>query len=192
MFHVDTGADCQQLLRHLGEHPASVPVWRRQRPALMIEAASYRPATTEEQVRGGGGTSVWVHLLCNAFWPSATLLAPNCRSYQPPLSLHLPLSRDLPRQAAAPRAPFSSPATCAAPVSPPTSCFTSREQGTSRSSASRRRRQGRDRVPGLRQQQPGRPALVHPIAVVAEGRRRTWIWIPPGVHLHCSPRCALI
>ena len=54
MFHVDTGADCQQLLRHLGEHPASVPVWRRQRPALMIEAASYRPATAEEQVRGGG------------------------------------------------------------------------------------------------------------------------------------------
>ena len=67
MFHVDTGADCQQLLRHLGEHPASVPVWRRQRPALMIEAASYRPATAEEQVRGGGSTSVWVHLLCNAF-----------------------------------------------------------------------------------------------------------------------------
>ena len=54
MFHVDTGADCQQLLRHLGEHPASVPVWRRQRPALMIEAASYRPATADEQVRGGG------------------------------------------------------------------------------------------------------------------------------------------
>ena len=58
MFHVDTGADCQQLLRHLGEHPASVPVWRRQRPALMIEAASFRPATAEEQVRGGGSSLV--------------------------------------------------------------------------------------------------------------------------------------
>lgn len=43
VFHVDTGADCQQLLRHLTEHPATVPVWRRQRPALMIQAAEFRP-----------------------------------------------------------------------------------------------------------------------------------------------------
>ena len=35
----DTSADCQQVLRHLGEIHPTLPLWRQQRPALHINAA---------------------------------------------------------------------------------------------------------------------------------------------------------
>lgn len=42
MFTADA-ADCAQLLRHLGEHRGAAPNWRRHRPALLVEAAEFRP-----------------------------------------------------------------------------------------------------------------------------------------------------
>ncbi len=49
MFTADA-ADCAQLLRHLAEQRGAAPNWRRQRPALMVEAAEFRPAAD-----GGAG-----------------------------------------------------------------------------------------------------------------------------------------
>lgn len=45
LFHVDTPDDCQQLIRHLAEHPVAPPLWRQQRPALLVEQASYQAET---------------------------------------------------------------------------------------------------------------------------------------------------
>lgn len=60
VFHVDTAADCQQLIRHLAEHPVSVPHWRQQRPSIMVEAADFRPsaepAAAEASTSGAGVT----------------------------------------------------------------------------------------------------------------------------------------
>lgn len=38
-------ADCVQLLRHLGERRGGAPNWRRHRPALLAEAAEFRPGS---------------------------------------------------------------------------------------------------------------------------------------------------
>lgn len=47
-FHVDSIADCSQLVRHLVDRQAPPPpTWRRQRPALMIEAAEVTPDPPE-------------------------------------------------------------------------------------------------------------------------------------------------
>jgi hypothetical protein len=35
----DSAADCQQVLRHLGEIHPSLPLWRQQRPALHLHSA---------------------------------------------------------------------------------------------------------------------------------------------------------
>ena len=42
----DSAADCQQVLRHLGEIHPSLPLWRQQRPALHLHSAhpSFNPA----------------------------------------------------------------------------------------------------------------------------------------------------
>eukprot|EP00197_Chlamydomonas_leiostraca_P006302 CAMPEP_0202864378 /NCGR_PEP_ID=MMETSP1391-20130828/4640_1 /ASSEMBLY_ACC=CAM_ASM_000867 /TAXON_ID=1034604 /ORGANISM="Chlamydomonas leiostraca, Strain SAG 11-49" /LENGTH=397 /DNA_ID=CAMNT_0049544111 /DNA_START=57 /DNA_END=1246 /DNA_ORIENTATION=- len=43
-FHVDTAADCTQLVRHLVDRQAPPPpTWRRHRPALMVESAEVSP-----------------------------------------------------------------------------------------------------------------------------------------------------
>ncbi len=48
-----------QLLRHLSEHPATVPVWRRQRAALMREAASCSPSSAPAAPAGPCGGAAY-------------------------------------------------------------------------------------------------------------------------------------
>jgi pre-rRNA-processing protein TSR1 len=43
LLSADTPQDFKQLLRHLTDSPASVPHWRQERPALLVEAAEFRP-----------------------------------------------------------------------------------------------------------------------------------------------------
>lgn len=43
MFTGDS-ADTAQLLRHLAEHRGGAPLWRRTRPSLLLQEASYRPS----------------------------------------------------------------------------------------------------------------------------------------------------
>lgn len=43
MVAVDDAADCGQLLRLLGETQAGVPLWRRQRPCVLADAAHFTP-----------------------------------------------------------------------------------------------------------------------------------------------------
>ena len=40
----DSAADCQQVLRHLGEIHPSLPLWRQQRPALHLHSAHPSPS----------------------------------------------------------------------------------------------------------------------------------------------------
>lgn len=55
VFTADT-ADCAQLLRHLGEHRGAAPNWRRHRPALLVEAAEFRPDGGAAAAEGAPGT----------------------------------------------------------------------------------------------------------------------------------------
>jgi hypothetical protein len=57
VFHADSPADAQQLLRHIEEHPAVLPLWRRERPALMVHDAQYVTDEVSFSVRG--------HTACN-------------------------------------------------------------------------------------------------------------------------------
>lgn len=43
LMAADTPADLAALLRALGDKPPQLPVWRRQRPSLLVEAAAYTP-----------------------------------------------------------------------------------------------------------------------------------------------------
>ena len=42
---LDAAGECVQLLRQLSEAAVEAPVWRRQRPHLMVEGATYQAAT---------------------------------------------------------------------------------------------------------------------------------------------------
>jgi hypothetical protein len=44
VFTTAGGADGQQLARHLAEVRLSIPQWRQQRPALMVQSAQYLPS----------------------------------------------------------------------------------------------------------------------------------------------------
>lgn len=44
---VDDEADCAQLIRTLAESHPSAPLWRRQRPCLLVEAAHFFPAADD-------------------------------------------------------------------------------------------------------------------------------------------------
>ena len=48
----DTEADCQQVLRHLGETHPSLPLWRRQRPALHLDSAEPLFNTADASAQG--------------------------------------------------------------------------------------------------------------------------------------------
>lgn len=48
----DTDADCQQVLRHLGETHPSLPLWRRQRPALHLDSAEALFNTADASAQG--------------------------------------------------------------------------------------------------------------------------------------------
>ena len=45
VFPLDEASECVHLLRHLAEVAVEAPMWRRQRPHLMIEAAMFEPST---------------------------------------------------------------------------------------------------------------------------------------------------
>ncbi|GIL52662.1 hypothetical protein Vafri_8489 [Volvox africanus] len=54
ILHADTAADMAAVVRHLVEHPpAAPPLWRQQRPGIMVERAEYEPLC-EESVPGPG------------------------------------------------------------------------------------------------------------------------------------------
>ncbi len=44
---VDDEADCAQLIRTLAEAHPSAPLWRRQRPCLLVDAAHFFPAADD-------------------------------------------------------------------------------------------------------------------------------------------------
>ena len=48
----DTAADCQQVLRHLGEIHPSLPLWRQQRPALHLHTAHPLFDTADASAQG--------------------------------------------------------------------------------------------------------------------------------------------
>lgn len=48
----DTEADCQQLLRHLGEIHPTLPLWRQQRPALHLDSALPHFDTADPSAQG--------------------------------------------------------------------------------------------------------------------------------------------
>ena len=50
MVAVDDAADCGQLLRLLGETQAGVPLWRRQRPCVLADAAHFYADAAEQGV----------------------------------------------------------------------------------------------------------------------------------------------
>ncbi|KAI7842810.1 hypothetical protein COHA_003556 [Chlorella ohadii] len=49
LLPADTAADFKAVLRHLSDAPASVPHWRQQRPAVMVEAAEFVAQQQGEQ-----------------------------------------------------------------------------------------------------------------------------------------------
>ncbi|GLI68047.1 hypothetical protein VaNZ11_012370 [Volvox africanus] len=54
ILHADTAADMAAVVRHLVEHPpAAPPLWRQQRPGIMVERAEYEPLP-EESAAGPG------------------------------------------------------------------------------------------------------------------------------------------
>ncbi|KAG2501525.1 hypothetical protein HYH03_000032 [Edaphochlamys debaryana] len=54
LLHADTPTDLAALARHLAEHPPSAPpLWRQQRPGVMVEKAEYEP-----EAAGPGPSSV--------------------------------------------------------------------------------------------------------------------------------------
>uniref|UniRef100_A0A7S3QW21 Bms1-type G domain-containing protein n=1 Tax=Dunaliella tertiolecta TaxID=3047 RepID=A0A7S3QW21_DUNTE len=64
-YPVDSTPDCGQLLRHLIERPApSLPHWRRQRPALMVEAAEIAPHTQPDPSAAGPSADAPASPLC--------------------------------------------------------------------------------------------------------------------------------
>ena len=44
LMAADSAADFKQVLRHLADSAHSVPLWRQQRPAVMVEAAEFHAA----------------------------------------------------------------------------------------------------------------------------------------------------
>ncbi len=48
----ETAADCQQVLRHLGEIHPSLPLWRQQRPALHLHSAHPSFNTADPSAHG--------------------------------------------------------------------------------------------------------------------------------------------
>ena len=44
VFTTAGGADAQQLTRHLAEVRLSIPQWRQQRPAILVQSAQYLPS----------------------------------------------------------------------------------------------------------------------------------------------------
>ncbi|GLC40690.1 hypothetical protein PLESTB_000032300 [Pleodorina starrii] len=56
--HADTAADLAAVARHLAEHPpAAPPLWRQQRPGVMVERAEYEPLPAESSAAGPGPSS---------------------------------------------------------------------------------------------------------------------------------------
>ena len=48
----DTEADCQQVLRHLGEIHPTLPLWRQQRPALHLDSVAPQFSTADASAQG--------------------------------------------------------------------------------------------------------------------------------------------
>lgn len=48
MVNFDRAEDGQQLLRNLADHSVTLPAWRQQRPALLVESADYAPTNAVE------------------------------------------------------------------------------------------------------------------------------------------------
>ena len=48
----DSVADCQQVLRHLGETHPTPPLWRQQRPCLHLDSAQAMFDTSEPAAQG--------------------------------------------------------------------------------------------------------------------------------------------
>lgn len=49
-FHSDSISDCQQLLRHLAVHTPSIPIWKQQRPCLLVEHSEMEVGTSSSEV----------------------------------------------------------------------------------------------------------------------------------------------
>lgn len=64
LLAADTPADFKAVLRHLCDAPASVPHWRQQRPAVMVEAAEFvSQQQGEQQGAAEGGAALGTLLL---------------------------------------------------------------------------------------------------------------------------------
>lgn len=64
LLAADTPADFKAVLRHLCDAPVSVPHWRQQRPAVMVEAAEFvAQQQGEQQSAGEGGAALGTLLL---------------------------------------------------------------------------------------------------------------------------------
>ena len=46
---VDTATDARQLLRHLGDLPLKLPLWRQQRPSLLVETARFEASAESSE-----------------------------------------------------------------------------------------------------------------------------------------------
>lgn len=68
----DTEADCQQVLRHLGEIHPTLPLWRQQRPALHLDsiAPQFNTADTSAQ---GNVVVRYRSAALNYFWNAAVV-----------------------------------------------------------------------------------------------------------------------
>lgn len=80
MVNFDSAEDGQQLLRHLADHTVTLPAWRAQRPAVMVEAAEFQPASGGG---GDGGTLVLAgYLRCSGLSAAQNLHIPGAGDFQ--------------------------------------------------------------------------------------------------------------
>lgn len=56
-LHCDTSADALQLVRHLADLTAETPIWRQQRPNILVESADFERGVNQSDEGGAPSTS---------------------------------------------------------------------------------------------------------------------------------------